>query len=330
MNQVCTRHLEEWIDNTLQTCVDNGISFDPSEEMTKLTFYIIMESAFEYTPTNEEYHLLDEHLEVCLREFSFRQSTNPLRAGFSAFIPEARRAYQAAASIQEFCQKVLNAYRSNTQKSPQNTLIKLIENVESFDDAQKVSEIATYIVAGHDTTGYSLSTALVLVAKHPQIAQKVRESLPQGATKPSEYLQYVMNESQRLVPVAAAGPIRKAGREFIFDTNNGKVCIPKGANLFLPQIIPFHDPSIYAEPETFNPERWAEASEDMKKAFITFSLGKRNCVGQSLAMAEMNSVLPRLLSRYKFEIETAGALDYFLTLKFAGTRLRATRITTNE
>eukprot|EP00977_Amphora_coffeiformis_P002589 scaffold482_cov266-Amphora_coffeaeformis.AAC.52 len=333
MNQVCNKHLEEWIETTLKPCVDNGTSFDPSVEMTKLTFFIIMESAFEYTSSDEEYQHLNENLEITLREFTFKQATNPLRATFGPLIPEVRRAYRAGACIREFCAKVLQAYRANPQKSDQNTLIKLIENMESFDDAQKVSEIATYIVAGHDTTGFSLSTALVLLAQHPQVAEKVHESLQQdssamSATKPSEYLQYVMNESQRLVPVAATGSARQAGRDFVFETtDHGMVRIPQGAVLLMPQMLPFHDPSIFAEPEIFRPERWSAASEDMKKAFMMFSLGKRNCVGQSLAMAEMNSVLPRLSSQYKFEIETAGELDYFLTLKFLGARLRATRIT---
>ena len=49
--------------------------------------------------------------------------------------------------------------------------------MEGFDDDQKVSEMLTYIVAGHDTTGFSLSTALVLLAQRPQVAQKVYDGI---------------------------------------------------------------------------------------------------------------------------------------------------------
>jgi len=41
MNQVCAKHLEDWIENTLKPCVENGTTFDPSVEMTKLTFSIM-------------------------------------------------------------------------------------------------------------------------------------------------------------------------------------------------------------------------------------------------------------------------------------------------
>jgi len=285
-----------------------------------------MESAFEYVPTQLEYTELVHDLECCLREFSFKQSTNPLRAALSRIIPEGRIAYKAAASVRGFCQKVLDAYRANPNKSPQNTLIKLTEeNEDLVSDEQKISELSTYIIAGHDTTGYSLSTALVLLAKHPYVAEKVRESLPERpATKPSEYLQYVMTECNRLIPVAATGSIRKAGRDFCFGTSTDKVYVSKGAILFLPQILPNRDASVFEDPDKFYPERWESATKEMKESILMFSLGKRNCIGQSLATAELNSVLPRLLSEYKFEIEIPGELDYFLTLKFAGTQLKAT------
>ena len=57
-----------------------------------------------------------------------------------------------------------------------------------------------------------------------------------------------------------------------------------------------------------------------------FAKGKRNCVGQSLATAETSTVLPYVLSQYKLEIEEEGTLDYFLTLKFHGSRLKAVRV----
>ena len=53
-----------------------------------------MESAFEYAPTIEGYRQLNENLEIALREFTFNQATDPLRASFGPFIPETRRAYR--------------------------------------------------------------------------------------------------------------------------------------------------------------------------------------------------------------------------------------------
>ena len=53
MNNVCDKHVNKLIENSLEHFVDEGTSFDPSEEMVQLTFDLIMVSAFEYTSTNE-------------------------------------------------------------------------------------------------------------------------------------------------------------------------------------------------------------------------------------------------------------------------------------
>ena len=55
MNDICAKHVKEWMDKSLKTYAENGTSFDPSVDMNRLTFYIIMESAFEYNVTEEEY-----------------------------------------------------------------------------------------------------------------------------------------------------------------------------------------------------------------------------------------------------------------------------------
>jgi len=59
---------------------------------------------------------------------------------------------------------------------------------------------------------------------------------------------------------------------------------------------------------------------------LTFGLGNRNCIGQSLATAELDSVLPRLVARYNMHLESEGELDFFLTLKVNGARVRFSKL----
>ena len=53
----------------------------------------------------------------------------------------------------------------------------------------------------------------------------------------------------------------------------------------------------------------------MREALLPFALGVRNCIGQYLALSEIYSVLSRLVTDYKFDIENEGYLEHFLTLK---------------
>jgi cytochrome P450 len=162
---------------------------------------------------------------------------------------------------------------------------------------------------------------MVLLTKHPQYARKLREELAKSKSPADcEYLKFVLKESSRILPVAAMGSIRLAGRDF--DAGNGEI-IPKGATIFMPQIASNRNEDVFDDPETFNPDRWYTSTPEMKNTMLTFSLGIRNCVGQALATAELDSILPRIVSQYDFEIEEEGSLQYFLTMFHAGTKLRA-------
>jgi cytochrome P450 len=71
---------------------------------------------------------------------------------------------------------MLLAYHQNSNKSTQNTLIKLIESID-ISDEQKVAEIVIYIIGGHDTTGYTLAMTLVLLRKHSDKEQTLHKEL---------------------------------------------------------------------------------------------------------------------------------------------------------
>lgn len=88
------------------------------------------------------------------REYVFKQMLNPFRSSFGFLFSDVRNARRSCLEVKLFAQRVLEHYRRNPNKSPQNTLIKLIESNEDFSDEMKVSELFVYILAGHDTTGY--------------------------------------------------------------------------------------------------------------------------------------------------------------------------------
>ena len=64
------------------------------------------------------------------------------------------------------------------------------------------------------------------------------------------------------------------------------------------------DPENFKDPLVFNPERFFQKSNSQNNrhpfAFIPFSAGSRNCIGQKFAMMEMKIILSLLL--FNFEI----------------------------
>lgn len=329
MNNVCKVCLESWIEERLEPLIESKQTFDPADEMTYLTFKIIMSSAFEYdNPTREEYKHYQECIKLTAIEFDFE---NPFRVWFGLFIPSRRRAFKAQREMRAFCEKILHHYRNNPNKSENNTVINLIDKLD-LTDHRKISEMVTLVLAGHDTTGYQLASTLILLSKHPQEAEKLKNDIcsAQMANESkvpgtgSEYLKHVIQESHRLVPTVASGVFRLTAKELVF--KKGQVVIPQNSIVFCPFLLIGRNEEYFDEPDEFKPSRWENPTQEMTKAVIPFAIGIRNCMGQRLATAELNCALAILMSKYKFELVDEGKMDFFLTLKYAGAKLRATRV----
>lgn len=80
--------------------------------------------------------------------------------------------------------------------------------------------------------------------------------------------------------------------------------IPKGTNLFVAAIVMGSMESIWEKPESFIPERFERNAESFNPfAFVPFSAGSRNCVGQKFAMLEMKTILLRVLQNFEIFVD---------------------------
>ena len=96
--------------------------------------------------------------------------------------------------------------------------------------------------------------------------------------------------------------------------------IPKGAIVNIVISAIHRDPSVYPNPDEFDPSRFAENSVINEQrspfAFIPFSAGSRNCIGQRFANLEERVVLSTLLRRFSFRstqtVDELGLLNLLL------------------
>jgi len=347
MMVVAKDELRNWLENDVKELIDgkDGGIFDPCVEINRITFYVICNAAFEYQCTTEEYDEFTAHIEPALREYLFVQALNPLRKPFGTFIPDVVAASEGAKGAMEFARRVLESYRQLPEKHEgTKSLAALLDSNESLkNDMSRCAEVLLWLVAGHDTTGYSVATTLILLAKYQNVQDRLREEL-RKANKNCDphksmhincpYLEYVWKESNRHMPVSLFPSVRAAGRNFCVKDNSGsEKLIPKGSTVLISSLTSNLNKPIFGEDsDQFRPERWEEAAmmdperfKLMNQSLLTFSIGNRSCPGQSLAMAEVYTFLPEFFLNHKVELIDEGSINCFLTMKFKGAKLKVSK-----
>ncbi|KAL3921394.1 MAG: hypothetical protein SGILL_002768 [Bacillariaceae sp.] len=327
MHHVCKEETEDWIRLKLKPNVENQLDFDIGKELVLLTLSIICNAAFEYKIKPKEGEAVVNELEIVTREFGLDGNDSFMRSTFGFMIPSVRRARKARKRLNEFSKKMLQAYRKNKGKNNaalEDTIIGCIARSKKYeDDSRRIADIVMFLFAGVDNTAYSLAGTMIELAKNPLEAKKLKRALNGNDDfRAQEMLKDVLREGMRLRPPVPGIGMRTLGRDFYVEDMS--MVIPKGSRVFFPSLVMTR--YEVKDAEVFRPARWREHPD---KSFLLFSSGRRNCVGQSLALAEITWVLSRLCAKYDFKIMEEGTTEYRGVMKCVGTRMLAKAVKKN-
>lgn len=187
------------------------------------------------------------------------------------------------------------------------------ETGEALSDAQVRDEVMTLFVAGHETTANALTWTWYLLAKHPDVRDRLRAELARDPQTP--YLDAVLNETLRLYP-----PAWILGRDALREVAVDGWRIRKGATVFMSQLVLHSSSHYFQEPERFLPERWLQTPDLPQFAYFPFGGGSRKCLGDRFAWTEARIELGHLALRYRFDFdgEAPVAPDPIITLRPRG------------
>ncbi|XP_073830220.1 cytochrome P450 4d1 isoform X3 [Musca autumnalis] len=172
-------------------------------------------------------------------------------------------------------------------------------------------EVDTFMFEGHDTTSSAVTFCFYNLALYPECQQKCFEEIIQvlgkDKTKPVTFedlnnLHYVdlcVKETLRMFP-----SVPLLGRKVTEECEiNGKI-IPAGTNIGISPLQLGRLEELFPEPNVFKPERF-EAGYSTERlspyAYIPFSAGPRNCIGQKFAMLEIKTIVANVLRHYVVE-----------------------------
>lgn len=173
-------------------------------------------------------------------------------------------------------------------------------------DAEISDTIATFFLAGTETTASLLMWALDLLARHPRIEERLHEEVDavlRGAAATSADLprlqltKQVLTETLRLRP-----PVWLTTRTVTSETRLGGYVLPAGTNVAYSPYLVHHRADLFERPETFDPDRWDPARpQPPRHALIPFATGARKCIGDTFAMTEATLALATIAARWRLE-----------------------------
>jgi len=159
----------------------------------------------------------------------------------------------------------------------------MVSDPAELTTEQIVDELLSLLMAAQEPPSIALTWLLDRLSREPELAE---EFLADPRSPRSDA---VVRETLRLRPPASGAlrkllePVQVEGRE-----------LPAGASILLPTSLVHRDPRGFRDPDRFEPERWL-ADITPSWPFFPFGGGARRCVGEPLAHAEIETVVPAVL-----------------------------------
>ncbi|KAM9316087.1 cytochrome P450 2K1-like [Gastrophryne carolinensis] len=212
------------------------------------------------------------------------------------------------------------------------TVKTFLKSLENLDENDQRSFVETYLVkqkeeagdpntyfhkenlkglirnlfsAGMETTSTTLRWAMLLMMTYPDIQEKVQEEISRviGSAQPlynhrtqMPYTNAVIHEVQRFADIV---PLN-ISHETTKDVKFRGFFLPKGTTIIPLLSSVLWDKTQFETPEKFNPNHFLDAKGNFvkKDAFIPFSIGRRVCVGETLARMELFIFFTSLLQKF--------------------------------
>ncbi|XP_033102783.1 cytochrome P450 2J5-like [Anneissia japonica] len=171
--------------------------------------------------------------------------------------------------------------------------------------------ILTLFIAGTDTTTNTIMWFLLYMVCYPAVQRRVHDEIRNATAgerplKISDrllvpYFEATICEVQRLGSIAASLLPHRTTSDFVLNGYD----IPANTVFNVNLAFVHTDPKYWNDPFEFKPERFLDADEKTfrkREAFIPFGLGRRACLGESLAKMEIYIFMSSLLQRFNFEL----------------------------
>ncbi|NWR12151.1 CP4B1 protein, partial [Paradoxornis webbianus] len=299
-------------------------SVEVTQDISLMTLDSIMKCAFSFnsncqTQSNSNHYIravydLSYLLSNRIQTFSFKDIFYGLTRKGREFQDACQLAHTHTDKvIQE--RKVLLSDEKELEKIQKKRHLDFLDILLCSKDANGVglsdedlrAEVDTFMFEGHDTTASGISWLFYCMSLHPEHQQRCREEI-QGILGDRDTIEWedlgkmtyttmCIKESLRLFPPVPAVS-RQLSKPVTFPDGRS---LPAGSRVALSIFGIHRNREVWEDPEIYDPQRFSpeNSAQRHSHAFVPFSAGSRNCIGQQFAMNEMKVALALTLRRFE-------------------------------
>ncbi len=334
MQALSHRHLQSFYPTLLeiagrlrkrwQRLATSGDPVDIVEDFKRFTVDVTTLVAFghDVNTIEQDGDVVQRRLELVFPAFS-RRLFSPFPTWRFVKLPRDRKLDRALRELREWLGELVTSARARLEQDPERAR-KPRDFLEAMlsardDDGRPFGEdvifgnLMTMLLAGEDTTAYTLAWAVHELCDSPRAVEALQneaDAVLEGGALPADagaadqlaFAAAVANETMRLRPIAPV-LIARAKQETVV----GDLSLPAGARVALLTRKAALDESYFSEPTVFRPERWLgkHAGVHDTSAHVPFGSGPRLCPGRSLALLELKLVMSMLYR--EFDVERVGS-----------------------
>uniref|UniRef100_A0A8D0H9Z3 Cytochrome P450 family 2 subfamily J member 2 n=1 Tax=Sphenodon punctatus TaxID=8508 RepID=A0A8D0H9Z3_SPHPU len=332
------KSLEERIQEEARCLTDaieeeKGQPFNPQFQINNAVSNIICSvtfgDRFEYHDAHfqELLHLIDETL--CVQGTIWNQLYNSFPTLMKCVPGPHHKILRNWAKLKCFVKEVIDKHKEDWNPSESRDFIDAylkemakdsptgFFSPECFHEENLLFSALDLFFAGTETTSTTIRWALLHMAMHPDIQERVQAEIDtvigqsrQPAMDDRDSMPYtnaVIHEVQRFSSIVPLNVPRMTTK----DTTLAGFCLPKGTILLTNLTSVLFDPDEWKTPNVFNPENFLESGQFKKTdAFLPFSAGQRVCLGEQMARTELFLFFTALIQKFTFRAPKGVKLSF--------------------
>ncbi|XP_020092460.1 cytochrome P450 90B1-like [Ananas comosus] len=316
--------LDSWNDRVCHGSVGAAASFSAHKEAKNFTFSVMVKHLISMEEETAEAKQLSKEYATFMRGMASLPLNLPGMAHRKARKSRAKILSLIGQKLDERIKQKLQekkllkeaekADKAEAEKAAEEEeegggdLLDLVLKHQNLTREQILDLVLSMLFAGHETSSAAIALAIYFLQSSPKAVQQLREEHTRIAKL--RIVDEVIAETLRLGNI-----VKFLHRRAIKNVQYKGYDIPCGWEL-VPIISAEHlDPSIYDDPQSYNPWRWQTLPVKSGNSLMSFGCGPRLCPGAEFGKLEMAVFLHHLVQRFHWEL---AEHDFPVSLPFLG------------